>query len=90
MDVVFVWLKTSVTVVVVEAVEVEDRDLRAVAVVPVHAPDAEVIRVVTPGAVLNHVDAPRARVLLVPNHIPDPGLIRGGPTIDPVQGNNFI
>lgn len=71
----------------VEAVAVEeDQDHRAAVAVRVLVPDVEVTHVATPGVAQSHVDVLRAKVLLVLNHIPDPGQIRGGPTIDHVQG----
>lgn len=71
----------------VVAVVVEgDHVHQAAVVVRVHVPDVEVILVVTPEVVLNHVDVPRVRVQLIRNHIPVLGRIRDGPMIDHVQG----
>lgn len=62
-------------------------DLRAAVAAHVHVPAVEAILVVTPGVVRSHVAVLRARVLLVPNHIPGRGQIRDGLMIDLVQGS---
>lgn len=80
----------ALVVVVVVAVVVVDHDRQVVGVVRVHVHVAEVIRAATPEVGPSHVAVLRARVQHALNHIPDPGRIRGGPTIDHVQGKYSI
>lgn len=66
---------------------VGDRDRLAAVVVRVHVPVVEVTHAVIRGVVPSHVAVLRARVQLVPNHIPGHGQIRDGPMIDLAQGS---